>query len=119
MEYSEFLEKVNTILGKFAVENDRISVEWVTGGMEGGNCYGDSAEPFTNFDPEPELEYLDQLLTGLCPNLKFLDFKVIKDLVKRDTRGGDHEYYGNETNYEFKYVELKELHQHLLAKGFL
>lgn len=78
-------------------------VDWNTGGYSGGSCWGDKAERYDSDDPEPEFEQLDLILTEICPNVTFLQYKKIcKSIIKSSNRT-EYGYYGNETDYTRKY----------------
>lgn len=94
-----------------------LSVEWTTGGMSGGNCYGDSPNYGVEADEEPDLEILDEILLETSPTTTFMEYRLItkdRDVIERRT-WEDREYYGNyyakaskKLNLEalWKYVEV-------------
>jgi hypothetical protein len=96
--------------------NDYLYVEWVSGGISGGSCWDDSSENHYAIDPSPEKELndLDAILTTICPNLTFLQYKRLAGkVIKQDSRT-ENEYYGNSTVYSYKYVKLKDLYDALI-----
>jgi hypothetical protein len=85
---------------------------WVVGGMSGGSCWGDDADKPISAHAEPEFVDLDNLLTLICPNISFLQYKSILNIVEsKDDR--ENEYYGNYTEYEVKYISLGSLYNKL------
>jgi hypothetical protein len=83
-------------------------IEWRTGGMSGGSCWGDRARPCGG-EQEPPFESLDELLLKIVPKLSFLQYKKIEKLIKtyEYTRS---EYYGNYYEYTRKYIVLEDLY---------
>jgi hypothetical protein len=76
--------------------------------MTGGSCWGDCPKPYVEDLPENRMEILDILLSKIMPNIKYLQYKKINNLIKtnKDTK---YEYYGNSTNYLIEYIILDEL----------
>lgn len=96
---------------------DHYQVEWRTGGMCGGNCWGDSADHPVDADPEPDMPLLDQLLEEVCPDISFIKYKhVLNKCVKHDTTTM-HEYYGNYTMFAQKRVNFRDLYDALVKVG--
>ena len=117
MEKPEFKEKVGEILGKAILKDNKIYIEWSTGGMQGGNCWNDDeARPYASSESEPEFKDLDDVLTAVCPDIKFLQYKTISSLIKHDSRT-EQEYYGNCTDYSSKSINLDELYDQLVKMG--
>jgi hypothetical protein len=137
MNQSEFVKKVSDLgisLRRFQGEkysrywdylheeqptiDDYLYEEWVTGGQDGGSCYGDTDRPV---DPEPEPEFadLDAVLENLCPKITFLQYKsVVASVISMGDREV-REYYGNYTTYGVKTVRLGALYEKLREKGLL
>lgn len=79
-----------------------------TSAMEGGNCWGDSAE-YREYDEEKEeWTALDLVLEKLNPNITYLQYKKIDKLI-HDNSERQYEYYGNSTDYKVQYIILSEL----------
>jgi hypothetical protein len=102
------------------VNEPRLYVEWSTGGISGGSCWESSdPQPYTSNSQPKELAILDAILEEICPNISFLQYKnLTSTLVKCDTRS-ECEYYGNQTDYATKSVDVKDLYDYLSNKGFL
>lgn len=98
MTKDEYLEK----LYRFP-----LSVEWTTGGAEGGNCWGDEAREFRNYDEEPEFNSLTDILQEFCPNITLKEFKMIENDGKVLTHRSwtDSEYYGNYYEREGYFID--------------
>lgn len=95
---------------------DLQNVKWVTGGMEGGSCWGDEARPMGGED-EPEDLYIIALLEKFAPSLTFLQFKRLMadpKLYNRYDRT-NREYYGNYTEYAHRDLDLDVLFKSLKA----
>jgi len=84
-----------------------IYMRWETGGMTGGSCWGGEPYPYSG-DPKPRFKVLDTVLKMLKPDISFLQFREIEDLIhtNHETK---YEYYGNSENYEVEYIILSEL----------
>ncbi len=85
-----------------------IYMRYEVGGVGGGSCWNDSnSEPYTK-DERPSFKVLDLTLKRLCPNLTFLQFREVEELIHTNEES-DYEYYGNSTDYEIKYVIISEI----------
>lgn len=92
-----------------SIKEPVIYMRWETGGVSGGSCW-DSSNPqhYTVDSGEPKFEVLDLVLTELMPSISYLQYKQIEKLI-RNADYTDHEYYGNCTEFEVKYIVLSEL----------
>ena len=78
--------------------DDVIMEQWVSGGIGGGNCWGDGGYNLSS-EEEPEFATLDALLEKICPKITHLEYKkMLNGLVNREETT-KYEYYGNCTNY--------------------
>ena len=69
----------------------------VSGGREGGNCWGGQAESFSRLIADPGLgEVLDSFLEQHVPQLSFLQYRKLQHLVQLDSVS-ESGYYGNWT----------------------
>lgn len=94
-------------------------ISWCTGGMRGGSCWGDKAEPFVSSDPPEELRDLDVILAHFKPDLSFLQFRALNnDLVKHGSNT-NHDYYGNSSDYAFRAIALPSLYEYLKERQWL
>lgn len=94
---------------------EHYQVKWCTGGAHGGNCWGDTAEPFDSDEPEAELELLDTLLEAVCPTISVMMYKkLLRNVVERDS-DSESEYYGNYTMYGIKRVNFRKLYDELVS----
>ena len=85
-----------------------IYMRWQTGGVSGGSCWDDSdPQPYTT-GSEPSFKVLDLVLKELYPNVSYLMFKGIEDLIN-NSETSDWEYYGNCMDFNIKYIVLSEL----------
>ena len=92
------------------------SDSWVTGGRCGGSCWDDGEEDHhrpRSSDTEEPFTSLDNLLLKFCPNLSFIHYKKISEKLIQRYQHSDNEYYGNYTDYEFKYIQVKDLYNYL------
>lgn len=117
--YSLFLELVNDVLGERYHNEEGIFVKWVTGGITGGNCWGDEADQPVSPDEPEELTQLDQILERVSPEITFLQYKsLVKDVVVTGSYT-QHEYYGNFYCKAVKYCLFSELYAALKQRGFI
>lgn len=113
--FDEFVKELHTkkIINEYSIRDNKLINKWCTGGMDGGNCYGD--EPYsTPGDQKPEFETLDTILEAYFPEIGFLQYKkFIREYVKysEDTT---YEYYGNSSNYALETVSLYDLYDYLV-----
>lgn len=91
-------------------DSNHYQVGWVTGGVCGGNCWGDSANQAVESEPEPDLPLLDELLENICPDLRVKDYKKILSEVVCRSESSSYEYYGNYTTNGTKTVWFNTLY---------
>ena len=130
MTWDEFYSKVSqkfSYTGKWGRKTEThwfgdtnyYSVEWRTGGMSGGNCWGDEPSYSVDADEVPEMTMLDEFLEEICPEITFLQYKrVMRELIESDSRT-EYEYYGNHTNYGIRRVNFRKLYDRLVEVGVL
>jgi hypothetical protein len=98
---------------------DAYEVEWQTGGMAGGNCWGEDENYPLDAEPVPDLDLLDEFLEKICPTMSIFVYKrLIKDIVEQTSRH-ESEYYGNYTTYGIKRVNFRNLYDFLVKEGLL
>lgn len=93
------------------LDNHFLYVKWCSGGVGGGGWQeGDCNYYATSGEPEPEFKDLDAILTAICPNITYLQYKHLMATVKiiRDD-WSENEYYGNSSNYTYKAILLRDL----------
>lgn len=96
-----------------------LSVEWVSGGISGGNCWDSGGHYSREADTPEELASLDTVLELCCPQITFLQHRALtRELVKSTSRS-QHEYYGNHTDHQGKEISLLALYNYLAEKGWL
>jgi hypothetical protein len=92
----------------YGVKGLVVYMRWEKGGMRGG-CYGgDTAERYTSTERKPRFAALDLVLKELKPDITFLQFRELDDLIQNN-HDTDLEYYGNSTDYEIEYILLSDL----------
>lgn len=90
-----------------------IYMRWSSGGVSGGSCWDDSdPQPYDN--DKPKFTVLDLVLKKLKPDISYLDYKKVEELIC-DNQDTEYEYYGNCTNYTVEYITLSSLYK-LLEK---
>lgn len=91
-----------------------------TGGVSGGSCWDSSdPQPYHNSDPMPAFNELYLVLERVVPNITFIQGKVLESTLVKDTDYTDHEYYGNCTEYQIKYISLVDLYNYLVEKEMI
>jgi hypothetical protein len=93
---------------------DAFIASWVSGGIEGGNCWSEGGHSRITPEEEPDLDSLFDFFEKL--EISFRDGRKILDLMKR---GGFEErgYYGNYTSYGYKYVAFNAIYDKLVELG--
>ena len=97
--------------------SEAFSVQWVTGGVSGGNCWEEGGHYDLEGEPEPSLSDIDTLLESVCSNLSFSKYKqVLAAVIERDDHSVN-EYYGNHTNYATITINYRKLYDQLVSVG--
>lgn len=82
------------------------------GGKRGGSCWGTIAEPYEKDPPKDRMKVLELVMSYLKPELTFLQFRVIEDLIQSNEEN-EWEYYGNRTEWVIEYLTLSDLYKAL------
>lgn len=97
-----------------------IAQHWDAGGISGGSCYdeGDKDPHYARTgDPAPTtFPDLTKVLIAVCPTLTFLQYEMIKEVIKSGVET-EYEYYGNSSQYGYQVVILRELYDKLVELG--
>lgn len=93
---------------------DAFITSWVSGGLEGGNCWSEGGHSRITPEDEPDLDSLIDFLEARDISLR--DGRRILDLMKRG-EFNDHGYYGNYTSYGYKYVSFNAIYDKLAELG--
>lgn len=98
-----------------------LHIEWLTGGMRGGNCWGGEPQRIESWelDNEPDFESLDEVLEHFAPQITFMEYKRLNQVVVEEDSRFEPDYYGNSSEYTIKKVELKKLYKWLVEKNFI
>lgn len=99
--------------------NSNPSIEWTTGGISGGNCYGDKPEFAVSGESEPEFEDFDDILLLLNPQISFLQYKKLKSTLISSKNTGYNDYYGNHTDSSKKEFNINEMIKYLYDKNLV
>lgn len=109
--------------GKTAVfvDTDVLEQEWSGGGVGGGSCWNnDGADNHYAIEGEPEPKFTDLtgVLTAVCPNITFLQYQSLEELIKYDTRN-EREYYGNSSVTMIKSIKVQDIWDFLEANDLI
>ena len=89
-----------------------IYMRWETGGIGGGSCWG--TEHYNKEgEPKPKFKILDLVLKRLKPDISFLEFREIEELIHTNSET-QHHYYGNSSEYSIEYIVLHELEKRII-----
>lgn len=91
-----------------------IYMRWETVGMTGGSYHEDSCLHFYTSDKKGEFIALDIVLKELKPNITYLQYKEIEQMILEGDNYSDNEdYYGNCTDYGTQFIVLSQLEKYL------
>ncbi len=91
-----------------------VYTKWESGGR-GGSCWDDEDtvnEDYTSDRPSDAFKVLDLTLKVLKPEVTFLQFKEIQNLVQSNTET-DYGYYGDYTEDTIEWIVLSDLYEAL------
>jgi hypothetical protein len=92
---------------------------WHVGGSSGAGYWGDEdLHSYVTGEPEPEWADLTKVLEHFCPSITFLKYKKLMTITKSDSWSRN-DYYGNETNYSYRYVFVENLFRFLNDDGLI
>ncbi len=96
----------------YCVPNDLkeyvVYMKYETGGVTGGSYHEDSVNRDYVKTERPVFKALDLTLKELMPDLSYLQYKEIEELIlnNEDT---EYEYYGNSKDWKVEYIILSQL----------
>ena len=99
-------------------KKDGLYKKWQTGGVSGGNCWSDGGHYSLESEREPDWDVLEKLLDKHCPNLARKDYRALFDLEEKG-EFTEREYYGNYTDYGWKWICARKLYDFLVERGAL
>ena len=117
------MDEIDKILNKYSTQDSEnngkniiTSTSWCNGGTW-CNCWGSTGEVCG--EPAPEFEEFDNILTELCPNISFLQYKKIyRECVWTDTFD-ERDYYGGSTSHSIYKCDVKKLKNILNEMGIV
>lgn len=92
------------------------------GGASGGSCWGGTAQSYsTGRDAsDAEVPNFDSLLEEIAPEITFLKYKnLIHQITWQTTDDYSNDYYGNYTEYGYKYITCDQLYNDLINAGII
>ena len=89
------------------VKEPVIYMRWTVGGRQGGSCWRTPTHE-REAEDKPKFKALDLVLKRIKPDITFLQYREIEELVHTNEET-DREYYGNSTDYKIEYIILSEL----------
>lgn len=92
----------------FRIKEPVIYIRYETGGVSGGSCWDESDPRPYSLSEFPEFKVLDMVIKEVNPNISYLKYKEIEELIHSNEET-EWEYYGNSTDYTIKFVILSEL----------
>jgi|GEM_PF-6226781 len=127
--YEEFKEYVGLLVseeeyrGQCAtkIDNDLLILEWETGGVYGGSCWEDSNPVAYSIDatePEPEFDILYLIFNVYCPEITFLEYRLLSKKIILDKRT-QNEYYGNKVYFKQKKISLLDIWNFIKEKNLV
>lgn len=115
MNREKFLE-ISKKLYDVREDSNEIKIEWITGGVTGGNCWNDDGFCSLGSQPEEDID-LEPLVSAICPGLTFLTYQKIMKRVLNSSTYTVNEYYGNSSDYAVKTICLIDLYDALVEFG--
>lgn len=118
-EYNEILCDVMATSWYRPTIVSSISVSWVVGGMTGGNCWDGGAKYSVDPEPEPEMTVLNDFLEKVAPNITYLQYRKISELIENEIDDQNPDWYGNYRTTVSKRLDVKVLFDYLKEKGII
>jgi hypothetical protein len=87
---------------------DIIGYRWIIGGESGGSCWGDEPKSVSS-EQEPKFNELRRILKRFYNDISFLEYEDLIDNSVKETEETISGYYGNWTEYRYKWISLKDL----------
>ena len=91
------------------VKEHVIYMRYETGRMNGGGYRGNSNLHYVKGDGRGNFTVLDMVLKKLKPEISYLEYKDIENLIRSNNDRDNEDYYGNSTDYVVEYILMSEL----------
>jgi hypothetical protein len=95
---------------------DSFCLVWLSGGYEGGDCWGGVARPFVANEQKPDFVVLEGFLEANFPTLTLAQYRRILPNMEQasfSTSG----YYGNSTEFAVEILKFERLWDTLVGVG--
>jgi len=118
--FTEIFNKYASICRAIDKEEKVIYGSVTVGGASGGSCWGGIASRYSTGREasEAEVPEFDQLLEEISPEISFLKYKNLMNSISwMTTEECDNDYYGNYTEYGYKYITCDQLFNDLVSAG--
>ena len=89
-----------------------VYTKWESGGRP-GSCWDDEDtvnEDYTNDRPHDAFKVLDLVLAEIKPNITYLEYSKVKDLIESNTET-DYGYYGDYTEDTIEWIVLSDIYK--------
>lgn len=120
----EFNYKMGLSPSKEEEETYAIIASESVGGMSGGSCWGDEAEPYSNPESYDSCrrdfdKQFDAVMLEICPTISFLQYKKIYNDCVKSGNNTRYEYYGNSSENVVIYCIMQELFDELQSMNLI
>lgn len=92
------------------------SYSWCVGGTI-RNCYGGCSN--ITADEEKDFDEFDSMLTKICPNITFLQYKKLYNEVVSTDESYESDYYGGCVTYRYHVCNLEKVYNKLKEMGMI
>lgn len=115
------MDKIDEVINKYSSQdyegkNVIESESWCNGGTW-CNCWGNEGTVET--EKAPEFEIFDNLLTELCPNITFLQYKKLYNACVWIDDYNENDYYGGSTSHSVYKCNVKKLKEMLIEMNLI
>lgn len=111
VEYLNALDYDDPCRPTFYIDHvgDTLTQEEHVGGSSGAGCWDDTPSlPYRDNDVKPS-DMLECILERVAPDISFLEYRRLQQLVTEHEEDRYHDYYGNYSTYRITRISVSEL----------
>ena len=89
------------------VDDTLVSETWSNGGTA-GSCWSSTLANISPDTPKDFVEF-DEMLANVCPNISFVQYKILYNTCHEVVTYREHDYYGGCESYSYHICDLQKL----------
>lgn len=107
MEEKTYENILKPFENNWGVDDTLVSETWSNGGTA-GSCWSDTLSTIAPDTPKEFVEF-DDMCSKVCPNITFIQYKILYNECHEIITYSEGDYYGNRETYSYHKCDLQKL----------